>query len=57
MNHLPLFDKIPKFSNSLEVLKKHFFTVPFLAALNTLIVLILGGLSLYAKLNNQREAV
>jgi len=46
MKHLPLFDKIPKFSNSLEVLKKHFFTVPFLAAFNTLIVLILGGLSL-----------
>jgi len=57
MNHLPLFDKISKFSNSLEVLKKPFFTVPFLAALNTLIVLILGGLSLYAKLNNQRDAV
>jgi hypothetical protein len=57
MNHLPLVDKIPKFSTSLEVLKKHFFTVPFLAALNTLIVLILGGLSLYAKLNNQRDAV
>ena len=25
MKHLPLFDKIPKFSNSLEILKKHFF--------------------------------
>jgi hypothetical protein len=57
MKHLPLFDKIPKFSNSLEVLKKHFFTVPFLAAFNTLIVLILGGLSLYAQLNNQGDAV
>ncbi|WP_332958057.1 hypothetical protein [Microcoleus sp. AR_TQ3_B6] len=37
--------------------KKTFFTVRFLAAFNTLIVLILGGLSLYAKLNNQGKAV
>lgn len=57
MKYLPLFDKIPKFSNSLEVLKKHFFTVRFLAAFNTLIVLILGCLSLYAQLNNQGDAV
>ena len=58
MKHLPLFDKIPKFSNSLEILKKHFFfTVPFLAVFNTLTVLILGGLSVYAKLNNQGDGV
>ncbi|MEG3840817.1 hypothetical protein [Microcoleus sp. herbarium14] len=57
MKHLPFFDKIPKFSNSLENLKKHFFTVPFLAAFNTLTVLILGGLSVYAKLENQGDGV
>ncbi|MEG4346341.1 hypothetical protein QUB70_24140 [Microcoleus sp. A003_D6] len=57
MKHLPFFDKIPKFSNSLEILKKHFFTVPFLAVFNTLTVLILGGLSVYAKLNNKGEGV
>ncbi|MEO6862809.1 MAG: hypothetical protein ABI180_14945 [Microcoleus sp.] len=57
MKHLPLFDKIPKFSSFLEVLKKHFFTVPFLAVFNTFTVLILGGLSLYAKLNNKGDGV
>ncbi|MEG4287105.1 hypothetical protein QUB68_28775 [Microcoleus sp. A006_D1] len=57
MKHLHLFDKIPKFSIFLGLLKKHFFTVPFLAAFNTLTVLILGGLSLYAKLNNQGDGV
>ncbi|MEG4573320.1 hypothetical protein QUA56_11580 [Microcoleus sp. N3A4] len=57
MKHLPLFNKIPKFSNSLERLKKHFFTVPFLAVFNTLTVLILVGLSAYAKLNNQGDGV
>ncbi|MEG4168991.1 MULTISPECIES: hypothetical protein [unclassified Microcoleus] len=57
MKHLPLFDKIPKFSNSLEVFKKHFFRVRFLAAFNILTVLILGGLSVYAKLNNQGDGV
>ena len=57
MKHLPLFDKIPKFSTSLERLKKHFLTVPFLAVFNTLTVLILGGLSVYAKLNNKGDGV
>lgn len=57
MKHLPLFDQIPKLSNSLEVFKKHFFSVPFLAAFNTLTVLILGGLSVYGKLNNQGDGV
>lgn len=57
MKHLSLFEKIPKFSKSLELLKKHFFLVPFLAAFNTLTVLILGGLSVYAKLNNQGDGV
>ncbi|MCC3410250.1 MULTISPECIES: hypothetical protein [unclassified Microcoleus] len=57
MKHLPLFDKIPNFSNLLEKLKKHFFTVPFLVIFNTLALLILGGLSLYAKLNNQGDGV
>lgn len=57
MKHLPLFDKIPNFSNSLELIKKHFFTVPFLAAFNTLTLLILGGLSVYAKLKNQGDGV
>ncbi|MEG3918747.1 hypothetical protein QUA07_06315 [Microcoleus sp. T3_A4] len=57
MKHLPLFDKIPKFSNSLEIFKKHFFRVRFLAAFNILTVLILGGLSVYAKLNNQGDGV
>jgi len=57
MKHLPLFDKIPKFSKSLELIKKHFFTVPFLAIFNTLTVLIFAGLSAYAKLNNQGDGV
>ncbi|MEG4121750.1 hypothetical protein QUA43_30295 [Microcoleus sp. N9_B4] len=57
MKHLPLFDKIPKLSNSLEIFKKHFFRVRFLAAFNILTVLILGGLSVYAKLNNQGDGV
>lgn len=57
MKHLPLFDQIPKLSNSLEFFKKHFFRVRFLAAFNTLTVLILGGLSVYAKLNNQGDGV
>lgn len=47
MKNLPLFAHIPRFSNFLESFKKHFFSVPFLAAFNTLIVLILGGLSLH----------
>ena len=38
MKHLPLFDKLPKFYKSLELLKKHFFTVPFLVVFNTLTV-------------------
>ncbi|MEG4496462.1 hypothetical protein QUB05_11245 [Microcoleus sp. F10-C6] len=57
MKHLPLFDKLPKFSTSLERLKKHFLTVPFLAVFNTLTVLILGVLSVYAKLNNKGDGV
>ena len=57
MKHLPLFDKIPKFSSFLELLKKHFFTVPFLVVFNTLTILILGWLSVYAKLNNQGDGV
>ena len=57
MKHLPLLDQIPHFSKFLELLKKHFFSRPFLAAFNTLTVLILGGLSLYAKLNKQGDAV
>jgi hypothetical protein len=57
MKNLPLFDKFPKFYKSLEILKKHFFTVPFLAVFNTLTVLILGGLSIYAKLNNQGDGI
>ena len=57
MKHLPLFDKIPRFSNFLEAFKKHFLSVPFLAAFNTLTVLILGVLSVYGKLNNQGDGV
>ena len=57
MKNLPLFDKIPKFYKSLELLKKHFFTVPFLAVFNTLTVLILAVLSIYAKLNNQGDGI
>ncbi|MEG5042632.1 MULTISPECIES: hypothetical protein [unclassified Microcoleus] len=57
MKHLHLFDQIPNFSHSLEVFKKHFFRVQFLAAFNILTVLILGGLSVYAKLNNQGDGV
>jgi hypothetical protein len=57
MKHLPLFDKIPKISKFFHLLQKHFFTVPFLAVFNTLTVLFLGGLSLYAKLKNQGDGV
>ena len=57
MKHLPLFDKLPKFYKSLELLKKHFFTVPFLVVFNTLTVLILAVLSVYAKVNNQGDGV
>ncbi|MBD1883601.1 hypothetical protein [Microcoleus vaginatus] len=57
MKHLHLFAKIPKLSNSLELFKKHFFRVRFLAAFNILTVLILGWLSVYAKLNNQGDGV
>jgi len=57
MKHLPLFNKIPKSSFFLGFLRKHFFTVPFLVIFNTLTILILGGLSLYAKLNNQGDGV
>ena len=57
MKHLPLFNQISSFSKSLKAFQKHFFSVPFLVALNTLTVLILGGLSVYAKLNNQGDGV
>lgn len=57
MKHLPLFDKIPNFSTCLENLKKHLFRVPFLVAFNTLTVLMLGGLSIYAKLKNNGDGL
>jgi hypothetical protein len=57
MKNLPLFAHLPRFSNFLEAFKKHFFSVPFVAAFNTLTVLILGGLSVYGKLNNQGDGV
>ncbi|MEG4532948.1 hypothetical protein [Microcoleus sp. D2_18a_D3] len=57
MKPLPLFDKNSKFSNSLKVFKKNFLGVPFLAAFNILTVLILGALSVYAKLYNQGDGV
>ena len=57
MKHLPLFDKIPNFSTSLNFIRKNFYHVPFLAAFNILTVLMLGGLSVYAKLNNQGDGL
>ena len=57
MKHLPLFDKIPNFSGSLNFIKKNFDHVPFLAAFNILTVLMLGGLSIYAKLKNQGDGL
>lgn len=57
MKHRSLFEKIPNFSTCLEFIKKQFFSVPFLVALNTLTVLALGGLSIYAKLKNQGDGV
>ncbi|MEG4026656.1 MULTISPECIES: hypothetical protein [unclassified Microcoleus] len=57
MKHLPLFAHIPRLSNFLEAFKKHFFSVPFLAPFNILTVLILGGLSVYGKLNHQGDGV
>ncbi|WP_228056022.1 hypothetical protein [Microcoleus sp. LEGE 07076] len=38
-------------------MKTHFFTVPFLVGFNILTVLILGVLSIYAKLNNKGDGV
>lgn len=57
MKHLPLFDKLPNFSSSLNFIKKNFYHVPFLAAFNILTVLMLGGLSIYAKLKNQGDGL
>ncbi|MEG4507799.1 hypothetical protein QUA81_29480 [Microcoleus sp. F6_B4] len=57
MKHLPLFDKIPKLSNTLKVFKKNFFSIPFLVFFNILTILILGGVSIYAKLNNKGRGV
>lgn len=57
MKHLPLFDKFPQLLNFLELFKKHFFSVPFLVVFNSLTVLMLGGLSIYAKLKNQGDGV
>jgi len=57
MKHQPLFDQIPNFSNCLEFIKKHFFIVPFLVAFNTLTILMLGGLSIYAKVKNKGDGL
>ncbi|MEG4044675.1 hypothetical protein [Microcoleus sp. Pol17_C1] len=57
MKHLPLFNQISKLSNSLKVFKKNFFGVPFLAFFNIMTLLILGGVSIYAKLNNKGRGV
>ena len=57
MKHLPLFDKIPNFSTSLNFIRKNFYHVPFLAAFNILTVLMLVGLSIYAKLKNQGDGL
>jgi hypothetical protein len=57
MKNLPLFDKLPNFSNSLKFIKKHFDRVPLLVAFNILTVLMLGGLSIYAKLTNQGDGL
>ena len=57
MKHLPSSDKNSKFYKSLELLKKHFFTVPLLAIFNTLTILTLAVLSVYAKLKNQGDGV
>jgi hypothetical protein len=48
---------VPNFANSLALIKKHFSRVPFLIAFNTLVILILSGLSIYAKLNNQGDGL
>ena len=57
MKHLPLFNQISKLSNSLKFFKKNFFGVPFLAFFNIMTLLILGGVSIYAKLNNKGRGV
>ncbi|WP_333185196.1 hypothetical protein [Microcoleus sp. B3-D7] len=57
MKHLPLSNQISKLSNSLKVFKKNFFGVPFLAFFNIMTLLILGGVSIYAKLNNKGRGV
>lgn len=41
----------------LNLLKKHFFTVPFLVVLNSLTILMLGAISLYAKITNKGYGV
>ncbi|NJK69513.1 MAG: hypothetical protein HC789_08640 [Microcoleus sp. CSU_2_2] len=57
MKHLPLLDKIPNFSSSLIFIKKNLSHVPFLAVFNILTVVMLGGLSIYAKLKNQGDGL
>jgi len=57
MKHQPLFDQIPKFLTCLEFIKTHFFIVPFLVAFNTLTILMLGGLSIYAKVKNKGDGL
>jgi|JI9StandDraft_2_1071091.scaffolds.fasta_scaffold78351_2 hypothetical protein len=41
----------------LNLLKKHFFTVPFLVVINTLTILMLVGISIYAKITNKGYGV
>ncbi|NJK73935.1 MAG: hypothetical protein HC786_11450 [Richelia sp. CSU_2_1] len=41
----------------LTTLKKHFLTVPFLAVFNILMVVMLGGLGIYAKLTKKGDGV
>ncbi|MGB3268080.1 MAG: hypothetical protein WBA89_29525 [Microcoleus sp.] len=57
MKHRHLFEKNYQLSKFLELIKKHFFTVPFLVGFNILTVLIFGWLSVYAKINNQGDGV
>lgn len=57
MKPRPLFNKDSNFSKFLESLKKQFIHVPFLVALNTLTVIMLGGISIYAKLTNKGDGV
>ncbi|WP_341736188.1 hypothetical protein [Microcoleus sp. CAWBG640] len=57
MKRRSLFEKKSPFFIFFNLLKKHFFTVPFLVGFNTLTILMLAGISIYAKITNKGDGV